>query len=84
MASLVQLFLSAPADQVDPRVIEKAKTSWATPVPTEQQCNETLVMMGKYPCTAFARRIMHAIRLEAVEAQFLAFDTSGTRPLEKK
>jgi hypothetical protein len=81
LSKLVSHFLTAPADQVDARILADAKT-WSLPMPTPEQFARTLKLADKYPMTKAARRVLLTIGQEAEEARQVVFDNNSVRPLQ--
>ncbi len=65
---LVKIFLEAPQEQLARQVVDFAAT-WRKPMPTIEQCDETLKIMDKYHASTLARTVMLTIRQEVIEAQ---------------
>jgi hypothetical protein len=80
LSKLVEHFLNAPHDQVDHKIIEYAKVNWRKPLPTPDQCKQTLKLMEKYHASTFVRKMMYTIQLESEEAEQIVFDDKAKRP----
>ena len=80
LSKLVEHFLAAPQDQLDRKIVEDAQKNWRKPLPTPEQCEQTLKLMEKHHASSFARKLMYTIHLESQEGQLIVFDTNTTRP----